>query len=57
MDQQNEKMEIIYDRSQRVEDAQRISDILNQRRKKDKNKSPYLKHNGGFDLVEIQFKK
>ena len=28
MEQQNEKIEIVYDRSQRVEDAQRISDIL-----------------------------
>lgn len=29
----NKKMEIIYDRDQKAEDVQRISDILNQKRK------------------------
>ncbi len=29
----NKKMEIIYGRDQKVEDVQRISDILNQKRK------------------------
>ena len=35
----NRKMEIIYDRDQKVEDVQRIYDILNQKKKKgEKNK-------------------
>ncbi|MBA7578702.1 hypothetical protein ES708_20567 [subsurface metagenome] len=57
MDRQNEKMEIIYDRDQRTEDVQRISDILNRKTKKGKNKSPYLRPSGGIDLIEIQSKK
>ncbi len=57
MDRQNEKMEIIYDRDQRTEDVQRISDILNRKTKKGKNKSPYLRPGGGIDLIEIQSKK
>jgi hypothetical protein len=57
MDRQNEKMEIIYERDQRTEDVQRISDILNRKTKKGKNKSPYLRPGGGIDLIEIQSKK
>ena len=45
-----------------IEDVERISNILNQRIKKSfrklgtpsdkKNKNPFLKPNGGFDLIE-----
>jgi len=35
--------EIVYGQEQKVEDVERIKNILNRRTKKDKNKSPYLK--------------
>lgn len=34
-----------------IEDIQRISDIVNRRIKKDK-KNPFLKPDGGIDLIE-----
>ncbi|GAI27328.1 unnamed protein product [marine sediment metagenome] len=37
----NRKMEITYDRDQKVEDVQRISDILNQKKKKKGEKNKY----------------
>jgi len=38
-------------REQKIEDTQRISNILNQRTKKDK-RNPFLKKNGSLNLVE-----
>lgn len=39
-------------REQKIEDVQRISNILDQRMKKDKNKNPFLNVKGGIDLIE-----
>lgn len=41
-----------FDQAQKVEDVERISNILNQKTKKDK-KNPFLNINGGIDLIEI----
>ena len=38
-------------REQEIEDVQRMSNILNRRKKKDK-RNPFLKNNGGIDLIE-----
>ena len=42
----------VYERDQKIEDTQRISNNLNRRTKKDKGKNPFLKENGGFDLID-----
>jgi len=39
-------------REQKIEDIQRIKNILNRRTEKDKKKNPYLKPDGSFDLIE-----
>lgn len=39
-------------REQEIEDVQRISNILDQRTKKDKKKNPFLNPKGGIDLIE-----
>ncbi|GAI98915.1 unnamed protein product [marine sediment metagenome] len=42
-----EKGRTVYDQEQKAEDVERIKNSLNRRRKKDKNKSPYLKPDNG----------
>ena len=41
----------VFDQAQKVEDVERISNILNRRIKKNK-RNPYLNFNGGIDLIE-----
>ena len=42
----------VYDREQKIEDIQRIKNILNRGTKKDKKKNPYLKPDGSLDLID-----
>ncbi|GAI72298.1 unnamed protein product [marine sediment metagenome] len=42
---------IVFDRDQGIKDAERISNILNERIKRDR-KNPFLNPGGGFDLIE-----
>jgi len=35
-----------------IEDVERVSDNLNRRARKEKRKNPFLKPDGGFNLVE-----
>jgi len=41
----------VFDQAQKVEDVERISNILNRRIKKNK-RNPYLNFNGGINLIE-----
>ena len=42
----------VYDRDQKIEDTQRISNILNRRTKKDKSKKSLFKTWWRFDLID-----
>ena len=41
----------VFDQAQKVEDVERVSNILNRKIKKNR-KNPYLRANGGFSLIE-----